>query len=33
MAVLASIGNAFKQGWERSGKNKNAVDEYSGNFK
>lgn len=33
MSVLASIGNAFKQGWERSGKNKNAVDEYSGNYK
>lgn len=33
MAILASIGNAFKTGWERSGSKRNAIDEYSGNYK
>ena len=33
MAILASIGNAFKTGWERTGSKKSAEEEYRGNFK
>lgn len=33
MAILATIKDSFKNGWERSGKSKSPEDEYPGNYK